>query len=48
MLGLIATLAYVSFAGLTVALVWAGGVIARKTDSDSAGSFGTNPHAWRF
>ena len=48
MLGLIAALAYLSFAGLTVALVWAGGVIAQKADSDSAGRFGTNPHAWRF
>jgi hypothetical protein len=48
MLAMIATLAFVSFALLTAALVWAVGEVARAADSGREWQPGTNPHACRF
>jgi hypothetical protein len=48
MLGLIATLAYVSFVLVTAALVWAVRELTETVGKNSEWEPGTNPHGWRF
>ena len=48
MLGLIAILAYIFFALVTVALMWAIREVAEKAGPGCEWQPGTNPHRWRF
>jgi hypothetical protein len=46
MIGFIAAVAYLSFAAVTAALVWAMREVADR--ANTAWRPGTNPHSWRF
>ena len=48
MLGLIAALAYVSFALVTAALVWAVRELAETVGKSCEREPGANPHEWRL
>jgi hypothetical protein len=48
MLGLIATVAYVSFVLVTAALVWAIRELPETADKNCEWKLGTNPHKWRI